>query len=207
MTTPTNEATTRFCQLRAAVHRWVELDDGQWAELAAIFRQRTVAAGEHLLLPGSHVHELVFVCSGLLRFYYLSEKGGEANKAFVAEDAFASPLASAALNLPVIYGAQALEPSILLVAGYAEFTALFERHQVFDRLGRKLAEYLLVGKELRMRALLLQQARDRYLAFVEHHPDLAERIPQYHIAAYLGITEVSLSRLKGELRRAQEVAA
>lgn len=190
-------------QLRAAVHRWVELDDTHWAELAAIFRQRTVAAGTHLLLPGSHIHELIFVCSGLLRFYYLSAKGGEANKAFVAEGAFAGPLASSALNLPVIYGAQALEPSVLLVAGYAEFTALFDRHPVFDRLGRKLAEYLLIGKELRMRALLLHQARDRYLAFVEQHPDLIERIPQYHIAAYLGITEVSLSRLKGELRRAQ----
>lgn len=205
MTTPA-EATQSIRQLRAAVHRWVELDDEQWADLAAIFRQRNVAAGEHLLLPGSHVHELVFVCSGLLRFYYLSEKGDEANKAFVAEDAFAGPLAASALNLPVIYGVQALEPSRLLVASYAEFTALFDRHPVFDRLGRKLAEYLLVGKELRMRTLLLHQARDRYLAFVERHPDLIERIPQYHIAAYLGIAEVSLSRLKGELRRAQAVA-
>jgi CRP-like cAMP-binding protein len=188
-------------QLRAAIHRWVELNDRQWSALAAIFRQRNVTAGQHLLLPGSHVHELLFVCAGLLRFYYPTEKGGEANKAFIAEDTFAGPLASSLLNLPVIYGVQALEPSVLLAADYADFSALFDRDPVFDRLGRKLAEYLLVGKELRMRNLLLQQARERYLTFIEQHPDLVDRIPQYHIAAYLGITEVSLSRLKGDLRR------
>ncbi|WP_054532789.1 Crp/Fnr family transcriptional regulator [Herpetosiphon geysericola] len=192
-------------QLRAAIQQWVALEKTQWTELAAIFHQRSVAAGTHLLLPGSHSHELVFVCSGLLRFYYLTEQGGEANKAFIAEGAFAGPLASSVLNLPVIYGAQALEPSVLLVASYSAFSALFDRHPVFDRLGRKLAEYLLVGKELRMRTLLLHQAKDRYLAFVNQYPDLIERIPQYHIAGYLGITEVSLSRLKGDLRRAQMV--
>ena len=47
-----------------------------------------------------------------------------------------------------------------------------------------------------MRSLLQQKAKERYLDFAKQNPDLVRRVPQYHIASYLGITEVSLSRLR-----------
>lgn len=187
--------------MRSFLRGWVTLEEPEWQQLAAIFRARTVPAQTHLLLPGSSVHELLFVCSGLLRFYYVGEDGAESNKAFIAEDAFAGPLAAAALRLPVTYGVQALEPTTVLAAPVASFTALFDVHPVFDRLGRKLSEALLIHKELRTRSLLQQNATERYLHFLRHHADLAERLPQYHIASYLGITDVSLSRIRGMLAR------
>jgi len=185
-----------FQQLRNAVDQWVELTDQQWKQFAAIFTEKTVDPQELILLPGDYVHELLFVCSGLLRFYYLSEDGTESNKAFIAENTFAGPLAASALKMPVIYGIEALEPTTLLVASYADFVNLFDQHPIFDRLGRRLAEWLLIHKELRTRNLLQYQAKDRYVAFKHQFPELVERVPQYHIASYLGITEVSLSRLK-----------
>ncbi len=199
MTTSSTQA--HYRQLRTAIHQWVELTDRQWDILSDIFHPRRVDEGKHILLPGDYVYELLFVCSGLLRFYYLSENGDESNKAFIAENTFAGPLAASALDLPVIYGIQALEPTTLLVASYADFVALFDENPVFDRLGRKLAEWLLIRKELRMRNLLQQQAKDRYLTFRQQFPDLVNRVPQYHVASYLGITEVSLSRLKRNLSR------
>ncbi len=191
-------------QLRTAVNQWVDVADEQWTHLAAIFYEREVAEQESILFPGDYVHELIFVCSGLLRFYYLSKDGTESNKAFIAENTFAGPLAASVLAMPVIYGVQALEPTTLMVAKYSDFVDLFDEHPVYDRLGRKLAEWLLVRKELRTRNLLQHQAKDRYLAFKAQFPELAERVPQYHIASYLGITEVSLSRLKRTLRQAHQ---
>ncbi len=188
-------------QLRLFLQGWVDLSEREWQQLAAIFQPRTVEAQAHLLLPGSKVHEVLFVCTGLLRFYYLSEDGTESNKTFIAENAFAGPLAAAALDLPVTYGIQALEPTTLLAAPFDAFTALFDVHPVFDRLGRKLAESLLMHKEVRTRSLLQHNATERYQQFLCHHADLAARIPQYHIASYLGITEVSLSRIRGTLAR------
>jgi CRP-like cAMP-binding protein len=189
-----------YQQLRIAINQWAKLTDKQWDMFAAVFDERTVNEQEHILLPGDYVYELLFVCSGLLRFYYLSEDGTESNKAFIAENTFAGPLAASVLKMPVIYGIQALEPTTLLVANYSDFVALFDEHSIFDRLGRKLAEWLLVRKELRTRNLLQYQAKGRYLAFRQQFPELGERVPQYHIASYLGITEVSLSRLKRDLR-------
>lgn len=185
--------------MRDAVAQWVSLSDLQFERFLGIFKRKDVPAQSSLLLPGDRVHELIFVASGLLRFYYLDEEGNESNKAFVAENEFAGPLASAALDLPVIYGIQALEPSSLLVARYADFSSLFEEDPLYDRLGRKFAELLLVRKELRMRSMLQKKAAQRYIEFRDQYPVLIQRVPQYHIASYLGITEVSLSRLRRSL--------
>lgn len=185
--------------MRDAIAPWVDLEEREWEALTAIFNIRTVSAQEYLFLPGSTKHELLFVCEGLLRFFYVADDGTESNKAFIAENAFAGSLAASTLNLPVIYGVQALEPATMLVARYQDFEALFEVHPVFDRLGRKMAELLLARKELRTRSFLQQQAKDRYLDFMAQYPDLLQRVPQYHIASYLGITEVTLSRLRRTL--------
>ncbi|MFK7846939.1 MAG: Crp/Fnr family transcriptional regulator [Rhodothermales bacterium] len=186
----------QLIQLRQAISSWVDLDDEEWGKFAGLFEQRAVSQSEYLLLPGDTVYELLFVTKGLLRFYYSTLEGAESNKAFIAENTFAGPLAASMLDLPVVYGVQALEETTLLVANYNAFVALFEHAPAFERLGRKFAEQLLMRKELRMRSLLQQNARERYIDFVAHHPDLIQRIPQYHIATYLGITDVSLSRLR-----------
>lgn len=185
-----------YAQLHTAVSRWVDLSAVQWGQLAALFRPRQAESRQPIALPGADTHEIIFVNQGLLRFYYLSEEGKETNKAFIGEGEFAGPLASAALGLPLYFGIEALEPTQMLVARYNDYVNLLEADLVFERLGRKLNEALLVRKELRTRSLLQQNARERYLGFLETYPHLVDRIPQYHLASYLGITEVSLSRLK-----------
>ena len=100
---------THHQKLHMALAQWVDLDIPPWQRLAAIFELRTVPAQEHLLLPGDRVYELLFAYEGLLRFYYAASDGTESNKAFIAEDMFAGPLAASALDLPVLYGIQTLE--------------------------------------------------------------------------------------------------
>jgi CRP-like cAMP-binding protein len=192
----TAEKFSLYQQMQTAIVEWVGLADQEWNLLASNFQVKTAQKQEYVLLPGTKVHQLYFVCSGLLRFYYISDDGIESNKAFITENTFAGSLAAYNLDLPILYGVQALETTILLVANFSDFVALFEQHPIFDRLGRKLAEFLLNRKELRARSLLQQQALERYLDFVQQYPDLVKRVTQYHIASYLGITEVSLSRLK-----------
>ena len=189
--------------LRRAVAPWAALTDDEARELGAAFSARDVAAGAHVALPGTDRHEVLYVVAGLLRFYYPGADGAESNKAFLAEGEFGGPLAAAALGLPILYGVEALEPTRLLVAPHAAFAALVERGGAFERVGRKLTERLLVRKELHTRSLLQDDARTRYLAFVRDHPALAARVPLYHVASYLGVTGVHLSRV----RRAIEGAA
>lgn len=189
------ENTALYQRFRIALTQLCDLTEAQWRQLALIFRPKQAPRQKHILLPGSDVQELLFVGDGLLRFYCISDNGLESNMAFVAESMFACPLSAFSINLPVIYGIQALEPTTYLSAKYTDLFALFDQDPVFDRLGRRLTELSLTGKELRTRSLLQQSAKERYLDFLKQYPGFVQRMPQYHIASYLGITDVSLSRL------------
>lgn len=190
-----------FQKMRNVLAQWVVLTDYQWLKFSSVFEVKKYQPLDHLLLPGVKEYELLFTCEGLLRFYYCGKNGEESNKAFIPENAFVGPLASSVLDLPVIFGIQAIESSICLTANFSDFAELFNEDPIFDRLGRLLAESLLVRKELRTRSLLQENAQDRYLNFLSQESDIARRIPQYHIASYLGITEVSLSRIKNSLKK------
>ncbi|MEM1115256.1 MAG: Crp/Fnr family transcriptional regulator [Bacteroidota bacterium] len=184
--------------LTEAVRRWAPLDADRLGALAGLFVPREVEARTPVALPGDDRHEILFVASGLLRFYYPADDGRESNKAFVVEDEFAAALAAARLGVPILYGVEALEPTTLLAARIADLDALMEAEPSVERFGRRLAEYLLTRKAKRTRSLLTQSATERYLALVEARPDLVQRVPLYHLASYLGVTDVHLSRIRRE---------
>lgn len=183
-------------QMRSAIASWVEFTEPEWSRFAGLFHIRRLQEYDHFLLPDVILDELCFVCSGLLRAYYLADDGTEANKTFIVDREFAGPLPAAALGQPVVCGIQALEPTTLLVAQYADFAVLLQEHPVFGQFQHKLTTWLLSRKEMRTRSLLLGGARERYLDFVERYPQLVGRVPQYQIASFLGITEVHMSRLR-----------
>ena len=182
-----------------AVRQWADLDADRLATLRRLFVPSQASAGESVALPGSSDHRVAFVERGLLRFYYPTDDGRPSNKAFVVEGEFAGALAAAHLDVPILYGIEALEDTRYLSASVADWTALMDRDPAFDRLGRKLAERILARKERRTRSLLLQTAAQRYADLVDQRPDLVQRVPQYHLASYLGVTDVHLSRVRRAL--------
>ena len=93
----------------------------------------------------------------------------------------------------------ALMDSELLVIRFRDFEALFDRHACWERVGRKIAEGMFISKERRERELLMLSAEERYRLFLGRYKHLEKRIPQYQIAAYLGITPVALSRIRRRL--------
>lgn len=196
-----------FRQMRETLSQWAHFQDAEWEMLKSLFRARRIGKSEYALKPGQRPTEIMFICSGLLRYFYAGEgypegkAGKEANKLFLTEGLFTSPIAGCALSLDPRCGIQALEPAIVLVADAVAFNALYDRHPIFDRLGRKLGEWWLWQKESRARDFQTLGARARYLSFTRLHGDLAQRVPQYHIASYLGITDVSLSRIRRTLAR------
>ena len=181
---------------------WADAPDAVWADFRGAFHSLTVDAGGHVVREGDPCPDVFFVADGLLRLYYTDRGGREWNKAFAPEGAFTGSIASGLLGVPAPYGVQALEPSSLLAVRWRDLEALYDRHPALERLGRRIAEQVAVKKELRERAFLEQTPTERYRAFVRERPDLAERLPLYHVASYVGVTEVSLSRIRGRLARA-----
>lgn len=66
---------------------------------------------------------------------------------------------------------------------------------------KKMVDKLYLRKEKKELELLKSSAEERYLHFLTDYPGLVQRVPQYHIASYLGITPESLSRIRSKLAK------
>ena len=188
----------------AALHRLlsglIDVPEDQWLQASARFESRAFAVGEHLVRAGEPMPSFFFLAAGLVRFYYLTAEGKEANKAFHAESEFVGNFPSHAVNTPCRFFVQALEPTRAVLLPRAELVELYGRHHTWERLGRLQAERVAARKIEREAQLLLDSAQTRYETFLHERPELAKRLPQYHIASFLGITDVALSRIRRRMR-------
>ncbi len=153
----------------------------------------------HLFHAGEIVTNLFFLTAGLVRFYYSDTKGREFNKSFAGPGQVLSSMASLAESTPSPFSVQALAPTTCFLLRYADFLDLATQFPEWSRLRVKLLERLVIKREQREADLLLLSAKERYLKFLREYPELADAVPNYHIASFLGITEVALSRIRGQL--------
>lgn len=166
------------------------------AKLALIFRPAQLRAGQFFLRAGERPHHIGFLVTGLCRLFYSDEAGAEWTKAFCTEHSLVAAYSALLSNAPSRLFIQALEESTLLVADYGAYQTLATGHACWETINRKIAEALFIKKEQRESELLLDAAPIRYRKFLAEYPGLEARVKQYHIASYLGITPVSLSRIR-----------
>lgn len=77
---------------------------------------------------------------------------------------------------------------------------LFEKDIFIANWGRRFAEQELIKTEERLISRQFRTARERYKELLKNNSDLIQRVQLGHIASYLGITQVSLSRIRAEIK-------
>lgn len=182
--------------LKKTLATLVSPPDDQLSDFLSLFTSRRMGKEEMFQRSGDAPTELCFVNAGLLRMYYITPDGKEMNKSFVLENSFAAAYSAWLSQTVARFNIQTLEETNMLVAPLEAITAMFSRHQCWERMGRILVEQLFIRKERRESEFLLDNAETRYKLFQQRYPGLEDRIPQYHIAGYLGITSVALSRIR-----------
>ncbi len=100
-------------------------------------------------------------------------------------------------QIPSHENIQALEDSILYYIEYNELQFLYHEHPEFNFVGRKLVEKYYQLSEKRLLSLRMQKAAQRYSFVMDNFPQIIQRVPSKYIASYLGITEETLSRIRG----------
>jgi len=185
--------------LRRELSNLVRFSDSSWSAAEHLFAERTFAAGENVIEAGDRVREINFVVTGLARYYYLTSEGKEFNKSFARTGQVLSSVSSLVSGAPSPFSIQALEPCECLTISYADLEELCNGYREWEILARRLLEQLAIKKERREADFLLLSASERYTKFLDEFADVADRIPNYHIASYLGITEVALSRIRKRL--------
>lgn len=168
----------------------------EWEHFVRYLSERSFEKNVYLVRAGDVSDNFYFIVKGLVRFFYSTKDGREFNKHFAMENSFAGSFHSLVLQEPCPFFIQALEKTETIVLPNHVLNEFYDRHACWERLGRKTAEHLVFIKEAREKELLLDSLETRYRRFLKEFPGLVDRISQYHIASYLGVTDVALSRIR-----------
>ena len=186
----------RLLALKHAIYSLSDIPDQEWECFSRQIGECGYNPNDLLVRAGEPMRDFFFIISGLVRYYYSTENGKEFNKAFALENHFAGSFGAEVGQESCRFSIQALEQTEALVIPVQVIREGYDRHHCWERVGRKMAERVAVSKELREGEFLLDSAETRYRRFLATYPALAKRINQFHIASYLGITDVALSRIR-----------
>src|SRR5690606_31832192 len=149
-----------------------------------------------LLRDGDRWEHLWWVVGGAFRLYYLDREGRASNKNFYLDGAMIWPITPALANQPVGFWVEALEASEVWALPWAQWQTATADFAPWLRLERQVLASLLQDKMRREQQFLQDTATARYQALMATHPDWMQRVPLKHLASYLGITDVALSRIR-----------
>lgn len=183
-----------------AVTTFVAADPEMLAAGRAHLRAQTLPRGAFLLHAGDVATMVAFVVRGVLREFFTLPDGTERTKAFVVEGEISGSLADLLSGSASQASIIAEESTRVLIAPHAALRELGAHHDGWAQFGRRVKEALLARKAQREYELLALDAGARYAAFTERFPGIEARVAAKHVASYVGITPVHLSRLRRRRR-------
>ncbi len=165
-------------------------------ELSSLFIKREFPRKKTLVAAGEKWDKIYFIHQGIIRLFYTDKEGKEFNKGFFHEGLFAWPVAPSARKMTACSVSPRLEDVKISVCHFESFFSYLSDHGYWEKFALPYAELFAEEKFFREYEFLTTSATERFQKFCIDNPVLSERIPDYHLATYLGITNVSLSRIK-----------
>ena len=162
-----------------------------------------IKKGDMLQHIGSISTELYFLLKGLLRGFLLDAKGKEVTDCFIYTHG-APVVSSVDLGTPSLVYIEALEDSKLISIPFSVVLPLIENSLELTTLYNRLLSNSLKMHWENKTALVQYAAAERYQWFLENYPGLIERVNHRYIASFLGITPVSLSRVRRLFRNKRQ---
>lgn len=182
-----------------AIKSNISISAAEEKSIQSLLITKTIAKGEVFIEEGQYPTLIGFVNKGLFRYFYRDENGNEYTKGFFPEYTLLSSYSAMIENRESYFTIQALEDSVIETLSFNSFLELRKQNPLWNHFLIAMLEKGFIAKERRERELLLFDAETRYTLFFERFPGLDERVKQHQIASYLGITPISLSRIRKKM--------
>ena len=156
--------------------------------------------GHHVLEIGKIERDIYFISKGIVRAFTLVN-GKEVTFWVGKEGATIVSMMGYVKNEPGYETMELMEDSELYVIKRAKLQQLYNEDIHIANWGRRFAETELLDADVRVITLLLATATERYRDLLDNQSDLLQRLPLGCIASYLGITQVSLSRIRASIAK------
>ncbi|UZR98330.1 Crp/Fnr family transcriptional regulator [Chondrinema litorale] len=165
-------------------------------ELQNCLKQTSLKKGEKLLSLNAVCKNIWFIKKGSVRHYVLSTKGKEFNTWFSLEGDIVVAVKSFFEQTSTREGIELLEDCELLYISYSDLQKVIAKYRKAGTISRKMMERYYILLEERLYVMQSSTAIEKYEYLIRTYPEIIRRIPQNHIASYLGITKETLSRIR-----------
>ena len=168
------------------------------AELLTHFERKKIKKKTCLLSAGKIAREVYILITGCIRLFYVKD-GKDISAYFFTENNFAGAYDSFISQTPSRHSIETLEDCEILFISYKTFQSLFDKFPKMNEFMRRVLEERFVSLHDLFTSQILDSPEQRYLKLQKERPDLINRIPQHQLATFLGMTPVSLSRIKNRI--------
>jgi len=188
-----------FDQILNYIKNYISLSEDEEAILKSKIGYRKYLKGQYIVQQGDICKETNFVITGCTKTFFVDDKGQEHIVLFGIENWWTSDMGSFITQMPADYNVLCLENTEVIQFYYHNQEELFDKIPKLERLFRKMLEKALVSSQKRIVRGFSLSAKEQYLNFKEEYPSIEQRVPQYMIASYLGISKEFLSKIKSQL--------
>jgi CRP-like cAMP-binding protein len=178
----------------------LQSESAKWERCKGFFKVLKIPAKTSLLREGEVARSMYFVKEGCLRLWF-NKDGKDVTFQFFLEDQAVSSMESFLGGGPSLFSLESIEPTTVAVIGRQDWDRV---HDAYPNLRDLFMQLVLKRMEDYGRLFLSRikdSPRERYEELLREHPEIVRRIPQHYIASYLGITPVSLSRIRNRIHR------
>lgn len=178
------------------ISKYIELDDTSIQVLNTYFKPVIYKKKEFLLKEGQVCRSLYFVEKGCLRMFFINDKTTEQITQFAMENWWISDFFSFTDNKPTPYFIQTVEKSEILSIDTLSFEAMLKELPQMERYFRIVMQRAVAASQLRVKYMFELSKEEFYTHFCTSFPEFVQRVPQYMIASYLGLTPEYVSELR-----------
>lgn len=173
----------------------IKQNEENWKQFQDLLIEKSVASRTILLNEGEISNNIYIIKKGCLREWF-NKDGKDITFQFFFEGQPVASIDSFMNREPSLFTIESIEPTTILTIEKADFEKLFNIYPEFkigfqDFIFQRFRNY---GQLFFSR--IKDTPTERYRDLIKNHPEIVKRVPQHYIASYLGITPISLSRIR-----------
>ncbi|MCG8387837.1 MAG: Crp/Fnr family transcriptional regulator [Cytophagales bacterium] len=187
-------------QLLAHINKYIKVSDDEFETMQGFFTLKNYGKKDIIARAGTRCNFNYFVLSGCLHMFFIDDKGTERTVQFAIENWWMTDHLAYFNRSKTGFSIQAVEQTQLLYIHYDQQEELLSQFPGLEKYFRIIYQVAYGSALMKMKYLYDLSKEEIYFHFVDHFPEFAQRVPQYLIASYLGLTPEYVSEIRGRKR-------
>lgn len=181
---------------KSHLDKFIQITDEEFALIIKYFEIKSFAKKEILLEEGQICKSNYFVLKGLLRKFFINEKGSEKTTDFALETWWMTDNFSFERKTPADFSIQTVEKTEALTITNESQEKLLNDFPIMEKYFRIVYQRAFAANQRRVKYIFTYSKEDFYFSLINQYPEFVQRVPQYLIASFLGFTPEYLSEIR-----------